>query len=144
MPRKVPDDSSATRKSGRLDRSSRAGSAEEAEAAALERAASVARTWRTPYTAPALPPAVIAPATSSSVSTYPGRRTPRRFYSNAAAPSGTLTSYVAGPDLRLFDVPQANRRGSQAHQVLGQHLQLRPREAGLLLGGLLGQPPAER
>src|ERR1700689_3215433 len=66
MPRKVPDDSSATRRSGRLDRSSRAGSVEEAEAAALERAASVARTWRTPYTAPALPPAVIAPATSNS------------------------------------------------------------------------------
>src|SRR5438128_1045022 len=44
----------------------------------------------------------------------------------------------------MFDVPQADRRRRQVDPLLGEHLQLRAREAGVLLPGLLGQPPAER
>src|SRR4029079_17143522 len=98
-----------------------------------------------PRAAPMPPPASSAPARQSSITTYPCSRTiERKFISLGPRLPVTVSPDVVGPRLRLLHVSQADRRGWQAHQVLGQHLQLGSRASGVLLGVVLGQPPPRR
>ena len=142
MPRKVPDASSATRRSGSSDRSSRAASGPAGAMAWGASAAAQPQDARTPRRSPR------RRAKPRRWSTRP-RRTRQgasraRFYRNRENSPVRYAATCRRPRFCLLHVPQADRRRRQGHQVLGQHLQLGPGEVGLLLRELLGQPPAQR